>query len=301
MALIVNAQLLKFITHNKLGKKYFLPSLLIFSLKIGCLIVFISCSSKNKTVRDDFPYLLSFTDNKFKNYNFNDTLVKYIAYNDKNCDIVNKTSYYSFMSNLYSFKEDSVAAYRSIMKAIDIDKEEVCKNFIHPMCNYLNQERPGRRKSIPPFLNTNFSTFLNMLKKCDSPECLMNITDIGVNPDLYLRLKYISLLDQWYRIPERKMDAEVQNYFDAFCRRELNQINESFSLNNNVLEVQSIIYVILLHSDDCEWSKTWLHRYYEIFKDSKFIDEHLRHFVRRSDCIDSIGILEMANNYIDNR
>jgi len=250
------------------------------------ILVFLISSCQNQEVKKlDVPWYISerIKTGDIENYNFMDSLSKYKIYQD--FKLSNKAKYNSYITDL-EFKTKNKSK-SELIKQIDYsyneNKEMFCNKLIAPSLEYVKPiQRPDRRYSKPYVIDLDFDYFI---KRC--MDCKLLSDSIALNMQIgKLKLSNIMLKDQWYRIPNRIMNQELQTQYDNENRKELDKIYTDNFLKLNDKEIRSNIYILLLHSDDCEWTRKWLRIYFKHCSNyEKYID-NLNHFLWRSSCKD---------------
>ncbi len=258
------------------------------------LISLWSCNSESKEL--DIPWHVQEKINKERefNYNFKDSLNKYESYNENK--IKNLGNFYSYMSNLkFANNRTLEEAILLLEKSTKVDMVGFCDNLIYESYDYLKPNgRPSRRYTMPFILDLDIEYFIRKLKECNQ----VNGIILSPQEELELRMSYIMLKDQWFRIPDRKANPEMQSQFDEENRNDLNKLFEDFDYTTATKELRENIYILLLHSTDCLWTKKWLNIYMNHFKNYDKYENHLKHFLWRSSCDDQ-EIKERINNEIN--
>lgn len=297
MGLMVNALLVhRKISSCGLADFDFCQALSLVGLFLIIEVLCFGCKFDQPVDRREFPFLILVSSVEDYSYNVEDTLKKYSVYDAKELGRNTEVNFSCFMSNLWSIEGDTIKASKYLLRALALDRGVVCDRVIAPIVAYLDDERPHRSYNMPSLLITNFGLFLDATSMCGLLDSMSS--ESKQSYELILRIRYLSLLDQWYRVPERDYNQVVQDSLDIYCRRELDRLYDSQPIPTDILEVQSVIYVVLLHSKDCLWTKKWLQRYYRLYEKSKFMEKHLSHFIWRSDCSSLEEIREQSLNLL---
>lgn len=108
------------------------------------------------------------------------------------------------------------------------------------------------------------------------------------------------IFDQWHRVPGREMDPKLQSQFDR--RIETYLLEHFFDLDLSEIPIaRQIVFVVILHSHDCEWVLKWIQKYYDEFNENKQMKSHLEHFLyRRSYCRNDEKIKELVEKILEN-
>jgi hypothetical protein len=114
-------------------------------------------------------------------------------------------------------------------------------------------------------------------KKCPTYQINESIDTLNYS-HLLLSVSYIFLKDQWYRIPQRKFNTDQQVQFDQKNRASLDQLYKNNQLPKNDDEIRTDIWILILHSEVCEWI------YMETYRGYKRYTSNLNHFLLRSSC-----------------
>lgn len=232
---------------------------------------------------------------QIENYNFADSLKKYQNYTRN--EILNKDNFESYIIDL-EFKTGSKSKKKlkeEIDQLIKNNQTEVCEKLISPALKYVTPaNNPSRRYSKPYITDLDFDYFIGKCIQCDYIKTGKNSNyEIGK-----LKLSNIMLKDQWFRIPSRTMIASLQEQYDDENQMNLDKLFVANELNLQDKDIRSNIYILLLHSTNCEWTKKWLKIYFEYCNDYPKYKENLQHFLRRSTC-ESQDIVNMVKDEID--
>lgn len=249
------------------------------------LVLLITSCQNQEVTKLDVPWYINerIKTGYIENYNFIDSLSKYKGFRD--FKLVNKAKYNSYITDL-EFKTNSKTK-SELLKQIDYsyneDRELFCDKLIVPALKYVTpSNRPDRRYSKPYVIDLDFDYFIKKCKDCkllsDSLPLKMQIGK--------LKLSNIMLKDQWYRIPNRIMNQELQTQYDIENRHELDKMYYDNLLQLDDKKIRSNIYILLLHSDDCEWTTKWLKIYFEHCSSYEKYTDNLQHFLWRSSCKD---------------
>lgn len=78
--------------------------------------------------------------------------------------------------------------------------------------------------------------------------------------------------------------------------------NTFFDLDLSEIPIaRQIVFVVILHSHDCEWVLKWIQKYYDEFKENKQMKIHLEHFLyRRSYWRNDEKIKELVEKILEN-
>ncbi len=269
-------------------KHHFL-TLILICLSISCHDI--------EPVKLDVPWFISerIKTGQIENYNFVDSLNKYQAF--ANVKIVNQSKYDSFIIDLeYKIGEKPKNELKKeVEKLAQKNQREFCEEIIRPALNYITPvDRPYRRYSRPYITELDFDYFLDQCIQCDYINDSLHLNyEIGK-----LALSNIMLKDQWFRIPHREMDSAIQEQYDIENKANLDELYNAKKLNLQDKDVRSNIYILLLHSTHCEWTKKWLKIYFENCNNYPKYSDNLNHFLYRSTC-QSDEIIEMVKNEIE--
>lgn len=256
-------------------------------LVLLCLLMY-SCQSQEK-ISLEIPWYVKqrVKDDGVYHYNFQDSLKKYSAIHPK--QVINKGNYFSYLANLHyeSNTRDSIKTRQFLEKAYQEDTSGFCIHLIQPSYQYLKPNgRPHRRYTMPFILDYDLEYFLEKAEACKN--CPDYQVEEAIDTLEYSRLllysSYISIRDQWYRIPSRTANPDKQTEFDQVNRALMNRLYENNPLPGDDQEIRANIWTLILHSDDCEWTKKWLGIYMATYKGHKRYAEHLNHFLWRSSC-----------------
>jgi len=233
-------------------------------------------------------------DTDFSNYSVIDTLQKYDEIDIEQAQ--NKANILAFLSDLNYLSGNIEEGNKLIEAAFEADSLALCEEYAVPLSKYLLRESPYRKTSVPGIFKGNFDQYISVYTKCinheglkrSEPSELISLSD-------YLWLNYIRILDQWYRIAnKREMDGERQREYDKYCQDKLDEIFEGKAYPGT-RDLRGILNVMILHSEDCDWSYKWLKKYIEAYKDDKFLSRHLNHFLYRSTCRDNQKTIDLIN------
>lgn len=249
-------------------------------------LVFLVASCKNQEVKElNVPWYISkrIKTGNIENYHFADSLLKYKTY--QNTKLSNRARYNSYITDLEFKTKNKTKSelLQQLEKLYHQDKKMFCDNLIEPALKYVKPAKnPERRYSKPYIIDLDFDYFINKCVDCNLLSDSMNINmQIGK-----LTLSNIMLKDQWYRIPNRTHNPDLQSQYDNENRAELDKIYTNKSLKLDDHEIRSAIYILLLHSENCKWTRKWLRIYFEhSSNDEQYID-NLNHFIWRSSCND---------------
>lgn len=255
--------------------------ILIYSLLSS--IVFTACKSTEKII--DVPWYISESNADFSTYSVTDTLQKYDKINLK--EVKNKANFLAFLSDLNYLNDRPEKGDELIKAAFEVDSLGLCKEYVVPLSRYLFKNTPYRKTSIPGVFTSNFDQYTSIYTKCiDHVELKHPKSSEQTFLKEYLWIKYIIILDQWYRIVnKREFDSDGQLKYDKYCRDKLDEIFRDREYPG-IKDVRDDLNTIIFHSEDCEWSHRWLKIYIKSYKNDKFLSRHLKHFLYRSTCKD---------------
>lgn len=261
-----------------------------YILLASCLSLF---SCKTEPIFIDVPWQIALDDSQAINYNLADTLEKYN--NIDVDDVPNKAQFLSFKANLNAMAKDSVQVKESLQEAFKIDAAGVCENLLKPIHKYLLLERPDRNTTMAPVLDYEMDYVIELFKKCN----LQIPERKGVekmNARLFYWACYIRIRDQWYRVPEREADWDVQTRIDIENQKLFDKI---FSESNYPNEdyFKWFLQVLLLHSNTADWTHKWLKVYLDEYENDKQTLPFLMHFNRRSYVADDLRIRKIVLDY----
>lgn len=234
---------------------------------------------------DEIPWYISMPDSVIMHYNVRDSLDRFFRYFNKKTSPHNVICY---LADLEYSNGNIEKARQLLEKSLDEDLDKTVENYLMPIYDYLFIKRPQRLNSIPPIVMKDFTHFAILCQKYLSEK------RSPVDYHLIL-LGKIRVLDQWFRVPQREMNPDIQIKYDSICQSILD--SEFYTIDLSTLnKSRDMFYVVILHAMDCKWTERWIMKYAEDFKNDKFIIEHLNHFLYRSDCRDipSINIAVKA-------
>lgn len=259
----------------------------------ACCFLLYSC--KREPVIVDVPWQISLDDSQVVNYNIPDTLAKYNTIDVD--DIINKAQFLSFMANLKAMAKDSVNVKENLREAFRIDSAGVCENLLKPIHKYLLLERPDRSTTMSPILDYEMDYVIELFKKCNSqiPE-RKEVSE--ENARLLYWCSYIIIRDQWFRVPQREADWDVQTRIDEENQKIFDQIftEKNFPKEQNFKE---ILQVLLLHSNNADWTLKWLKTYLNVYEMDPQTFSFITHFNNRSYVADDSRIREIVIAYDD--
>ncbi len=207
-------------------------------------------------------------------------------------EVINESNYYSYLANLiYAASPERKNEIKQLLEAaFNADSIGFCANHIEKVYNYLKPiNRPHRRYSMPFIVDFNLNYFLELRQRCEvccsGNDSYEEIKELNYK-DLFLSIAYISLRDQWHRIPQRKPEPEKQIEFDSLNRVLLDTLITKYELPKGDKKIRSTIFVSLLHSTDCDWTDKWIKIYMDYYRGYEKYESHLKHFLWRSDCTD---------------
>ncbi|MCG2418248.1 hypothetical protein K8089_04370 [Aequorivita sp. F47161] len=262
-----------------------------YILFASCLFLF---SCKKEPIAIDVPWQISLDDSQAINYSVSDTLEKY---NNDVDDVINKAQFLSFMANLKAMAKDSVHVKEYLREAFKIDSAGVCKNLLKPIHKYLLLERPDRNTSMSPILDYEMDYVIELFKKCNFqiPERKQVSEE---NARFLYWWSYIRVRDQWFRVPQREADWNVQTRIDEENQKIFDQI---FTEKNFPQEkyFETGLQVLLLHANNADWTYKWL----KFYLDTKNADSKtymfVSHFNNRSFVSNDPRIREIVIAYED--
>ena len=260
---------------------------------IFMLLVLSACGEG--TVKDsNIPWYISerIKDGTVQNYNYPDSLKKYQELSSK--EISNQNKYKSYIVDLeFRIGNKSTEKLKSEFELLfKSDKATICDEIIKPGLAYISpNDRPSRRYSRPYITALDIDYFIDKCLECNLIEDSLSTPQEIAK----LHLSNISLNDQWFRMPSRKKMPEIQQQYDLQNLEKVDQLYKSRTLNLNDEYVRHIIYILLLHSEDCAWTKKWLEIYFENCNDYPKYKDNLNHFLRRSIC-EGDDIVRMVKN-----
>lgn len=252
---------------------------------------FISCKKDPITV--DVPWQISLGDFQSISYSVSDTLEKYNNIDADN--VINKAQFLSFMANLKAMAKDSVYIKENLREAFIIDSTAVCENLLKPIHKYLLLEEPARSTTMSPILDYEMDYVIELFKKCNFQIPKRKQVD-EENARFFYWLSYIRVRDQWFRVPQREADWDVQTRIDFENQKILDQI---FTVENypNHQYFKEILMVLLLHSDNADWTFKWLKTYLDVYEMDSQTFGFINHFNNRSYVSDDPRIRELVMVY----
>lgn len=259
------------------------------------LLLLASCEEMNPK-DSNIPWYISerIKTGLIENYNYTDSLKKYQLL--EKTEISNKNKYDSYLIDL-EFKIGNKSK-SELKQSLDIlsqkDQNEFCNKLIKPALEYIApQDRPYRRYSKPYITDLDFDYFIEQCIQCN-----FIIDSLNTNYEIsILTLSDIMLKDQWFRIPSRPRMPDIQERYDMQNMNRLDKLYMSNMLHLQEDDTRSKLYILLLHSTDCDWTKKWLKIYFENCSNyPKYVDD-LNHFLRRSTC-ESDEIISMVKDEI---
>jgi hypothetical protein len=263
-----------------------------YILFASCLFLF---SCKKEPTAIDVPWQISLDDSQAINYSVSDTLEKYN--NIDADDVINKAQFLSFMANLKAMAKDSVHVKEYLREAFKIDSAGVCKNLLEPIHKYLLLERPDRNTSMSPILDYEMDYVIELFKKCNFqiPERKQVSEE---NARFLYWWSYIRVRDQWFRVPQREADWDVQTRIDEENQKIFDQIfTEKKFPKEKYFETG--LQVLLLHSNNADWTYKWLKFYLDTNKVDSKTYMFVSHFNNRSFVSDDPRIREIVIAYED--
>lgn len=276
---------------RKINSNNLLMKIFYIFLAISCL--FSSC--QKDPVRVDIPWLISLGDSEIVNYKVADTLKKYNGIDADN--VINKAQFLSFKANLSAMAKDSTSVRKYLYKAFSIDSTGVYENLLAPIHSYLVQDRPDRKTKMSPILDYELDYVIDLFEKCNLqvPEGKKVEKE---NSRLFYWFCYIRLRDQWYRVPQREADWETQTKIDIENQKLFDQIfiGKNFPEENYF---KWFLQVLLLHSDNADWTFKWLNVYLDTFENDQQTLSFISHFNNRSYVSHDPRIQELLKNYED--
>lgn len=260
------------------------------------MVIAISSCQEMKQKDSHIPWYISerIKTGLIENYNYLDSFKKYKTL--KKGEIFNRDKYKSYLIDLeFKIEEKSNEELQiELKKLIEAKPKDYCEKLIKPALEYISpQNRPDRRYSKPYIIGLDFDYFI---KKCI--ECKYIKDSLNINYEIgKLKLSHIMLKDQWFRIPGRLEMPDIQEQYDLENSQELDQLYISNKLNLQDGKIRSSIYILLLHSTDCEWTKKWLKIYFGNCSNYSEYKQNLNHFLWRSSCKND-EIVNMVENEI---
>ena len=259
------------------------------------LLIFISlfgCKSNDvqEVLLDDFPWYISLHDSLLYQIDLKNELQDYS--NLSKSSISENTKYLCYMADLNYVNNETSTARELLNSALKNDSIGVVQNYLQPIYKYLVRDRPDRRKSIPPIVDYDFDHFVELYHDNISTE--LDYYELFSN----LATCKIRLYDQWYRVPRREFVMYKQDDLDSLTQ----VLMDDYFLDTDISQLEhsrSTFSAVILHSKDCDWSKKWILKYFESFKDRDFMKRQLTHYLWRSECRDVLEIKEMVENRID--
>jgi len=263
-----------------------------YILLASCFFFF---SCKKEPIIIDVPWQISLDASQAVNYSVSDTLAKYNTIGVD--DVINKAQFLTFMSNLKAMAKDSVQIRENLREAFKIDSISVCENLLKPIHKYLLLERPDRNTTMSPILDYEMDYVIELFKKCNFqiPE-RKEVSE--ENARLLYWCSYIIIRDQWFRVPQREADWDVQTKIDEENQKIFEQIftEKNFPKEQNFKE---ILQVLLLHSNNAEWTFKWLKTYLNLYEMDPQTFSFITHFNNRSYVANDSRIREIVIAYYD--
>ena len=262
--------------------------------------LFFILSSCSEVVHKDssIPWYINerIKDGTIRNYSYADSLTKYQALN--NSEIADLNKYKSYLIDLEvkigdksneELKNEFEVLFRN-------DKDTICEKLIKPGLKYISPSgRPDRRYSRPYITAIDMDYFIDKCIECDLIEdSLRTPYEIGK-----LHLSNIGLKDQWFRMPSRKMIREIQETYDVQNMERVDELFETNALNLADEYVSHEIYILLLHSEDCNWTKKWIKIFIDNCSSQSKYKRQLGHFLNRSVC-EQKDLIQMVENELKN-
>ena len=263
-----------------------------FILLVSCLFLF-SCIKVPITI--DVPWQIALNDSQAVNNMVADTLEKYN--NIDADDVVNKAQFLSFMANLKAMAKDSVYVKEYLQEAFNIDSAGVCENLLKPIHKYLLLERPDRKTTMSPILDYEMDYVIELFKKCNFqiPE-RKEVSD--ENARFLYWWSYIRVRDQWFRVPQREADWDVQTRIDEENQKLFDQIFTEKNFPEDEY-FENSLQVLMLHSDNADWTYKWLKFYLDDKKADSKTYIFVKHFSNRSYVSEDPRISEVVLSYED--
>lgn len=239
--------------------------------------------------------MISLDDSEAIKNNVEGTLIKY-----KKIDadrVINKAQFLSFMADLSAMAKDSTHVKEYLQEAIKLDSIGVYNNLLAPIHSYLVKARPDRKTMVSPILDYELDYIIELFERfgLKIPERK------GVKEDkakYFYWACYIRVRDQWYRVPQREANWEIQTKIDIE-----NQMLFDHIFTNTEYPKEDyfkwFLQVLLLHSDTTDWTYKWLNVYLDVYENDKQTLPFLRHFNRRSYVADNLEIREVVLDYED--
>ncbi len=253
------------------------------------LLSIISCQPKVQTYLD-VPWFVSeqINDDLISHYNYADSLKKYEEINSTT--IENLGNYYSYLANL-NFKTNPSKTKKSIdllNKAFALDTVSFCEELILETHYYVKRNgRPVRNFTMPFIVELDMDYFLTKLEECQPFIQDKELVFDRKKEEFSLRMSYIHLKDQWFRIPSRKENPQKCLKYDTENHKELDRLYKTFPLSKENDDIREEIWTLILHSTDCDWAKKWLKIYCETYRGYKRYEPNLNWFLWRQEaCVD---------------
>ena len=246
------------------------------------LLIFFLWACHSQEIKLDVPWYVKqrIKDDGTVDYQYQDSLSKYKKIDPEKTE--EKGQIYSYMSNLYY--ETKTKGKNEILHLVEqsflTEPNKFCTHLIQPALKYLSPDaRPYKRFNMPYIIDLDLDYFLDKCNQCgflDKNES---------REETKLHMSYIMLKDQWFRVPMRTANPEVQAQYDAQNRAALDKLNKSKLIDYSQDDIRSDIFVLLLHSTDCDWTKKWLDIYIEKYTWYAKYKDNLNHFLWRSSCV----------------
>lgn len=265
-------------------------------LRLLIFATIISCKVKKYDVNVPWLIQVEFDGDIPYRSTIQDSIKKYETLKVKNVN--NRSNYYAFLANLIFLDNPTSKKIPELITwSFEADSVQFCQNIIKPCYSYLIKDNPKRNYEPPFLIEHDFSLLLGYLDRCQS--CCVDSASFEKlkkvqNKNYYLSLQWLSLNDQKYRIPGRETKRYLQVEIDSLNQLALDSLLLKYGEPNEEV-FRSTIYVSILHSEDCEWTKKWLKIYMDNYHDTRFFDKHMNHFLYRSTCSN-----EYFRNLIEN-
>ena len=265
-------------------------------LKLIILLFILSSCSEVVHKDSNIPWYINerIKDGTIRNYSYADSLTKYQALNNSEITDLNKYKSYLIDLEVKIGGKSSEELKNEFELLFRNDKNTICEKLIKPGLKYISpSSRPDRRYSRPYITAIDMDYFIDKCIECDLIEdSLRTPYEIGK-----LHLSNIGLKDQWFRMPSRKMIREIQETYDVQNMEKVDELFETNALNLADEYVSHEIYILLLHSEDCNWTKKWIKIFIENCRNQSRYKRQLNHFLRRSVCEQS-DIIQMVKSEI---
>ena len=258
------------------------------SLFFLLLFVLSCCRTRGQSeiTLNDVPWFVSVYDSVLVNFDPKNEFSKL-----SDSEALNSAKGMCYIADLHYIMGETEIARSLVNSALELDDSETINNYILPIYKYMKRSRPDRRKSIPPIVKFDLEYFTRLYHE---------EIDTTVSYNNYLHqflICKIRLYDQWYRSNQRDYISENQDLLDL----ETQLLMDSSFFNkdlSNYEDARNIFYITILHSKDCDWSKKWIIKFNNDFRGGKYIRNHLKHYLYRSECRDVVDIRDFIEHEI---